>query len=176
MSVVVEYNGGTNQQLWTSVNLLQSNNVALNATDDESCNYFDQTVHNWITSNLLEEPNQGGYYLHLLSLDIQPARCQFQIDRMGGMIWEELCAPRHVYECTNILSPRGCQEFCTVWPTYDMEGRSDYAMRHFDIRPSMTVMTRSAGAGSYTLENGTVVETDFYVEAIFNERLSVESS
>lgn len=159
------------------MDLLQSNNIAMNATNEESCEYFDHTVHDWITSNLIEEGHSGDeFYLHLISLDIHPARCQFQFDHMGGMIWDELCAPRHVYECTGILSADGCKEFCTVWPTYDMEHRSDFVIRQFGIRPSMTVTTRSTGFSSYTTENGTVVESDFYVEAIFNERLSVESS
>lgn len=176
VSVVVEYNGGTNQQLWTSVDLLQSNNIALNATDNDTCDYFDQTVHNWISSNLLEEDHLGEPSLHLISLDIQPVRCHFQSNHLGGMIWDELCAPNHVYDCTAILSPDGCQEFCTVWPTYDMQARSEYAIRQFDIRQSMVVRTRSAGYGSYSLENGTVVQTDFSVEAIFNQRISVVSS
>ena len=177
VSVVVEPNGGTNQQLWTSVDLLQSNNIATNTTDDESCAFFNNTVHDWITSNLLEERHDGEeMYLHLISLNIQPARCHWQLDHMGGMIWEKLCAPRHVYDCTNLLSSDGCKEFCYVWPTYDHEERADYAMRHFNIRPSMTVTTRTSGYGSYTSENGTVVETDFFVEAIFNERASVSSS
>lgn len=159
------------------MDLLQSNNIAMNATNEESCEYFDHTVHDWITSNLIEEGHSGDeFYLHLISLDIHPARCQFQFDHMGGMIWDELCAPRHVYECTGILSADGCKEFCTVWPTYDMEHRSDFVIRQFGIRPSMTVTTRSTGFSSYTTENGIVVESDFYVEAIFNERLSVESS
>jgi hypothetical protein len=177
LSVLVQQNGGTNQQLWTSVDLLQSNNIAINTTDSESCEYFDQTVHEWIASNLIEyQYNEKDLYLHLISLDIHPTRCQFQLDHMSGMIWEELCAENHVYECTDILSSDGCKEFCTVWPTYDKEERADYAVRHFHIRPSMTVTTRSSGYGSYVLENGTVVETDFYVEAIFNERASVEAS
>ena len=49
-------------------------------------------------------------------------------------------------------------------------------MRHFDIRPSMTVTTRTSEYGSYTSKNGTVIATDFFVEAIFNERASVSSS
>lgn len=177
VSVIVESNGGTNQQLWTSVDLLQSNNIATNTTDDESCAYLNTTVHDWIASNILEERHDGKeIYLHLLSLNIQPVRCHWQLDNMGGMIWKELCSSRHVYDCTYLLSSDGCKEFCSVWPTYDHEERSDYAMRHFDIRPSMTVTTRTSEYGSYTSKNGTVIATDFFVEAIFNERASVSSS
>ena len=155
---------------------MQSNNIATTTTDNDSCDFFEQTVRDWILENLIEEKiKENQYYLHLISLDIQPVRCQFQIE-MGEIVWQELCAPQHAYECTNILSSDGCKEFCAVWPSYSLDERSDYTMMHFGVRPSMTVLSTSSGHGSYSFENGTMVKSEFFVKALFNERLSAESS
>lgn len=177
MATLFEYKGGTNQQVWTSVELLQENNIATNASDTESCEYLNKTVYDWVAANLVEHARTDDeLYLHLISVVIQPTRCAWRTDMSSWVIWEELCSYESLFACADILSVDGCAEFCTVWPTYDPEQLYDYAMRHFAIRPSMTVMHKSLGYGPLILQNGSVIETEYYVEAVFNERLSVESS
>eukprot|EP00956_Cyclotella_meneghiniana_P042439 scaffold248464_cov119-Cyclotella_meneghiniana.AAC.1 len=146
VATLFEYKGGTNQQVWTSVELLQENNIATNASDEDSCEYLNGTVYSWVAENLIEHGRTDDeLYLHLISVVIRPARCAWQ---------------------TDILSVDGCKEFCTVWPTYDPEQLYDYAMRHFDIRPSMTVSTKSLGYGPYILQNGTLGLTVFILLAL----------
>ncbi|KAL3801831.1 hypothetical protein HJC23_001227 [Cyclotella cryptica] len=173
VSVVVKENGGTNQQLWTSVDLLQSNNLSTNTTDSESCDFFAETVEDWIAATLYEEPANGEKIIHLVDLVIKPVRCDFQLDPLG-ITGSAICGNRQL--CTEFLSTKGCKEFCALWPFFDAEERWDYLENNFDVRPSMTISARSSGPGSYSLENGTVVETEFSVGAIFNERFSVENS
>jgi hypothetical protein len=171
-SVFLTQNGGINQQPWTSVEILQRNNIAINATDSESCTFFAMTVSDWIASNLYEEQN-GNVNIHLLSFDIQPVRCKFQeepLGSLGGAICNstKLCLDRN---------RTGCKELCVLWPEYTEEERRDTLMRQFDVRQSMTVPVPSPRYyGSYSLQNETVVEADFYVDAVFNETLSVEQS
>ena len=171
--MVVKEHGGTNQQLWTSVALLQRNNLSTNTTDSESCGFFAETVEDWIAANLFEEPDNEERIIHLIELEIKPVRCDFQDDPLG-ITGSAICGKRQL--CTEFLSTKDCKEFCALLPFFNADERWDYLEHNFAVRPSMTVKSQSSGPGTYSLENGTVVETYFSVEAIFNERFSIENS
>jgi len=86
--VVLVGDGGTNQQLQNSVELLQSNNLALNNTNNATCAQLETTTLEWIKTNAFEiSPISGRRSLHVLSLTIEPVRCRFQYIRTARKMW-----------------------------------------------------------------------------------------
>jgi hypothetical protein len=175
--VIFKRDGGSNQQLKTSVELLQANNLATTTTDSEACAYFENTVIDFVATNAFETFQLGSKVLHLLSLEIQPVRCPFQDgpsgleDTLGAAVCKNSNTP-----CQNILSQQDCDDYCTSWLGKNEKERVDFYEQFYGVRPSMIMPEFSGANSTYTNESGEVVEAEFYVKALFYERLAVKRS
>jgi hypothetical protein len=54
--------------------------------------------------------------------------------------------------------------------------RVDFYEQFYGVRPSMIMPEFSGANSTYTNESGEVVEAEFYVKALFYERLAVKRS
>lgn len=159
-------NGGTDQALKNSVIMLQANNIRINATTDDSCEFLHQTVQDWI-STVFFTHHRRRLSLHLLHLTLEPVRCD--ILNHSSQICAPLCEP---YE--DIIE---CSSACDGWITDSEEERIGWYEKRFDVRPNNIVtMTSSVVPSNYSLPNGTLVEAEFYVAAQYNEMSRVQET
>ena len=178
--VVVKVDGGTNQHLQTSTELLQSNNLALNTVNNQTCDQFQHTIIDWIRSNTFEIGYDGSKNLHLLSLVVEPIRCDFQTMPDGstsadvGTLAAIACRNATTIErCKSMLNVQDCRQFCLGWAMTSEEDRLYYLEHFYGVRPSVTVSVEKEQPGTYTTESGEVVSDDFSVRVLYNEGLSV---
>ena len=180
MPVAFKENGGTNHQLVSSVELLQANNIAINVTDDSSCNYLQDTVTDWIAANAFEKDRNGNNILHLLSLVIQPVRCEFQTGADGlendGIMSSTICRNDTITRCVNMFSKEMCIDLCQGWGLETDERRLDFYVESLGIRPSSTFSSMAGSNGTYSDKNGEIIEAYFSVSALFDESLAVKRS
>ena len=165
----------------SSVEYLQASNLAINGTDDESCAFFEETVVHWVASYLFETNNGGSDTKSLLFLEIQPVRCDWQRGPEGGetdgTLLSSFCGNSNMMaKCVNLHSEELCQKLCESWSISDQEERINYYEYTFGIRPSVTFSTSSGSIGTYSTEEGEIVEDYFSVGALFNEQDSVSRS
>jgi len=183
VGVMIAANGRTNQQIWNSVELLQANNLALNKADNETCAQLERTVDDWIKTNAFEETLIGSTkYVHLLTLDIQPIRCDFQkVDgaEEAGTLAAVRCRSEYMMDnCDDLsLGTEDCTALCLGWAQSD--GPASYVQEHTNIRPSVIVPVSKPQQGNgvegeYSLSDGEIVPAKFSVYAEYNESLSVK--
>ncbi len=177
--VVVKVYGGTNQHLQTSTELLQSNNLALSTVNNQTCDQFQYTIIDWVKSNAFEIGLDGSKNLHLLSLVIEPVRCEFQTMSDGstdaGTLATIACRNATTIErCKTMLGVQDCAQFCLGWTLTSEEDRLYYLENFYGIRPSTTVSVNKEQPGTYTTESGEVVSDNFSVRVLYNESLSVK--
>lgn len=155
ISVAVMPYGGTNQQPWNSVDVLQANNIVLNNTDNETCAQLNTTLVGWLKSNAIEHTVDGTDMLHILSLEVEPKRCGFQ-RRPGSnsILWPLLCR-NHTMGADVMID-----WLCHGLPEEGM--RHKVLEEHHDIRPSLTIRYQNKEEG-----------TDSSVSVLYNETLSV---
>ncbi|KAL7540169.1 hypothetical protein ACHAXR_009941 [Thalassiosira sp. AJA248-18] len=178
VSVMFRQYGGTNQHLQTSVELLQSNNIALNATNNETCAQLRETTIQWVKNNAFETLQDGTNILHVLSLEVEPVRCDFQkINGTddAGTIAALSCEDDIAMERCSSMLPLplvNCEELCMGWGKANEDERLNFMERFYGIRPSVTVPVTANSTGTYE-ENGEIVSASFSVRVLYNEELSV---
>eukprot|EP00571_Detonula_confervacea_P007093 CAMPEP_0172325602 /NCGR_PEP_ID=MMETSP1058-20130122/54451_1 /TAXON_ID=83371 /ORGANISM="Detonula confervacea, Strain CCMP 353" /LENGTH=863 /DNA_ID=CAMNT_0013042193 /DNA_START=534 /DNA_END=3125 /DNA_ORIENTATION=+ len=181
VSVVVREYGGTNQQLQNSVELLQANNLALNNTNNETCDQLKDTITGWVKSNVAETAIDGTKKLHILALEIEPMRCDFQNSETDwgsdGALAALLCGNNTSIQrqrCKSLLGvEESCDDLCRGWMQPSEELKLSILENVYGVRPSVTVSVENGENGTYSLPNGTQVSTFFSVSVIYNESLSV---
>jgi len=175
--VCFESEGGTNQQIWNSVELLQTNNLALNDYDD--CGQLETTVTQWIKTNAFETDIGGNKKQHLLSLVVQPIRCEFQTGANNGGEVGTLAAlycrdDEPMAKCSAFFGINNCSDLCLTWAGKTMEDRLDLSEFYFGVRPSTTLPAISDNVTTTFIdEDGVEDSENFYVTVLFNEALSV---
>lgn len=145
--------------VWTnSVEMLQENNIRLNDTSADSCEFLRQTVEDWVaTVGIID--NRHGVHLHLLHFKLEPVRCD-------SLNLADIC----MFICQPYSKLLKCDNACKMWTEDSSEERLEWYEDTFDVRPNDVVTVRSeVKPMRYSLPNGTVVEADFFVEAQFNE-------
>lgn len=171
--------GGTNQQLSNSVELLQSNNLALNNMNNETCDQLETTITEWVKTNAYEIAVDGSKKLHVLSLEVEPVRCEFQTVTGSsgadvGTLAALACRDNATQEyCKHLFGVQNCKELCFIWQMSNEEDRFTLFEDYYGIRPSVTIPLEDGQLGSYSSMSGEVVPAYFYVRAVFNEELSV---
>jgi len=173
----MEY-GGTNHQLVSSVKWLQANNLAADNTRNETCDFFRDTVLQWVASNIYDG---GSDVMHLLHLEIEPVRCDFQKGPDGsqsnGVMGAALCGSSEALSrCDTLFSKRDCDHLCKVWLASDEQERQYYYETLFGIRPSVTFSTTDGSYGTYSSLEGEIVNDYFSVSAEYNETKAVSQS
>lgn len=148
--------------------MLQANNIMINTTTDESCEFFRQTVLEWVAAVGVVETRKGVRSLHLLHLTLEPLRCA--LDPL--QICYKICEPKLVFNC---------DEVCKVWEgTFEGTSFDNHIKWYedtFDIRPNdVAVISSIPMQWSYSLPNGTVVQDEFFVKAHFNESGAVKQT
>ena len=66
--------GGIDPALTESVEMLQANNMMVNTTTADSCEFLRQTVESWVATVGFVQ-NRNGVQLHLLHFTLEPVRC-----------------------------------------------------------------------------------------------------
>jgi len=156
--------GGINTVWKNSVEMLQANNIAVNDTTADSCEFLRQTVEDWIASVGFVQ-SQNGLKPHLLHFTLEPVRCD-TLNKTNICLL--LCEPH-----SKVLE---CDALCNTW-TESAEERFKWYEYEFDVRPNDIVAEHSEVKSMwYSLPNGTVVEADFFVNAQFNESVSVKET
>lgn len=154
--------GGINTVWTNSVKMLQANNIAVNDTTADSCEFLRQTVEDWVASVLFVE-SRHGMKPHLLHFTLEPVRCD-TLNRTK--ICSLLCEPY-----TKVLK---CDAACNMRAEDSVKERLEWYEDEFDVRPNNIVTVHSeVKSMRYSLPNGTVVEAEFFVNAQFNESVSV---
>lgn len=171
--VIFKQHGGTNQHLVTSVELLQSNNLALNSASNGTCLQLEETIVEWVRTNAFETSIHGTKFLHMLSLEVEPARCGFQSGDRDGPLAAYVCTNYDLVErCRSLFGLDNCHNLCVGWQTPGKEDRMTYMEHMFGVRPSVTVTVENSEAGTY-MDGGEVVSAYFSVRVLYNEQLSV---
>lgn len=176
--VCLKAHGGTNQQPYNSVELLQANNLALNDTSNSTCDQLEATIFSWATSNAFEIDIRGNRRLHLLSLDIQPQRCAFMTP---GVNVGSLAAMYCNVEFYSIVSAKceampwiDCKLLCEGWAKTSEDERLSALEGIFGIRPSVTISPMAGQNGTIVNDNGEEEPAYFSIDALYNEELSVK--
>jgi len=170
ISVAFKSEGATNQELKNSVELLQANNLAILGSDDESCAQLEYVVADWIKANVLEPRVDGKKVLHVVSVELEPIRCDFQSDHDGtGILTAIVC--NEGYSCDEKLGQENCKILCKASNQLVAE---DGRLGPLDgIRPSVTIPMHDEKWSSYIAQNGTYINADFRVSVVYNEEVSV---
>jgi len=168
ISVAFKSEGATNQELKNSVQLLQANNLAILGSDDKSCAQLEYIVADWIKANVLETRVDGKKVLHVVSVELEPTRCDFQSDHNGtGILTAIAC--KDGYLCDENLGRENC-EICKANLLTAEDGRPP----PLDvIRPSVTIAMQDEKRSSFIDQNGTYTDADFKVSVLYNEEVSV---
>lgn len=156
--VIFGHYGGADLAWHNSVEMLQANNIMINTTTDESCEFLRQTVLEWVAAVSVVETRKG-VSLHLLHLTFEPIRCG--LDPL--QVCYKICEPKQLFNC---------DEVCKGWEgTFaSQDNRIKWYEDKFDIRPNDVAIVSSVPVQwNYSLPNGTVVQDEFFVEAQFNE-------
>ena len=158
--------GGIDSSLTNSVEMLQANNIAINTTTDESCDFLRQSVEDWISAVGFTH-NYREVSLHLLQFTMEPVRCD-SLD--SEEICLKLCEPHK-----DIIN---CEAACGSLSGKERESNNvgiHWYTQNFNIRPNDIFKVETTHKTmNYSLPNGTVVEADFFVTAEFNETQSVK--
>ena len=163
--VIFSMYGGADRTLVNSVEMLQANNIMINTTTDEDCEFLRQTVADWVTAVGIHDSRRGNLSLHLLHLTIKPLRCDVL---------------NQTRICLKVCEPHGnrlnCDVVCEGWAEVNYRERLKWYEDQFDVRPNdvTTVVSSLRPQLNYSLPNGTVVEDTFFVEAHFNETVAVK--
>jgi hypothetical protein len=164
--VLFTENGGADRVLYNSVEILQANNMRINTTTDDSCEFLRQTVEDWVATVGMIRTRQG-VSLHLLHFTLEPIRC----DALNStQICMSLCEP----QVGKMLNSNAA---CHGWTIKSEEERIKWYEDWFDVRPNDIYMEQSEVVPmNYSLPNGTVVEAEFFVMAQFNETVPVKQT
>ena len=170
--------GGTNQQPWNSVDLLQSNNLALNSTDNATCDYFRNTILLWSRTNVFEADVDGSKTLHILSLSVEPVRCPFQIvdgAEDTATLAAVLCREKETNEkCAELIPIESCERLCLGWAQASEEDRLGFAETYLGVRPEVTISIAESYPWTYSEPDGKIVAAIFSTRVLYNEELSVK--
>ena len=170
ISVAFKSEGATNQELKNSVQLLQANNLAILGSDDESCAQLEYLVADWIKANALETRVDGKKVLHVVSVELEPVRCDFQSDHHGtGILTAIAC--KDGYSCDENLGRENCEILCKV--PYLLTAEDGRPPPLDMIRPSVTIAMQDEKQSSFITQNGTYTDADFKVSVLYNEEVSV---
>lgn len=175
--VILRQYGGTNQQLQSSVDLLQSNNLALNATDNETCAALESSIVEFVKGSAFETTIVGQKTLHILSLGVEPVRCDFQMlndtddsSTLAAIACQNSAAMKR---CEELLPIDSCADLCMGWSRTNETERLRFLEQHYGVRPSVTVPLGTSDMGMYTLPSGELESAAFSVRVLYNEELSV---
>lgn len=180
IAVIMKTNGGTNQHLQTSVELLQSNNLALNDTSEETCGQLEDSIVQWVRTNSFEEELGGDKQLHILSLQVLPVRCDFQVMPDGttdaGTLAAIACRNETTRQnCKSRVGIDECAQLCWGWSLTSEKDRAIFLEKYYGIRPSVTATIEDGQSGTYySVQTGEQVSAHFGVRVLFNEGFSVK--
>ena len=176
--VCLKAHGGTNQQPYNSVELLQANNLALNDMSNATCDQLEATIISWTTSNAFEIHLGGNRRLHLLSLDIKPQRCAFMTAGASVGALAAMYCPVEFYSIASAKCKAmpwiDCQKLCEGWSQRSEEERLSNFEDIYGVRPSVTISPMAGQNGTIVNENGEEEPAYFSVDALYNEELSVK--
>lgn len=135
--------------------MLQTNNIMINTTTDESCKFLLQTVLDWVAAVGIVQ-TQNRVSLHLLQLTLEPLRCGLD----PTQVCQKICEPQKLFKC---------DEVCKGWEG-SFGNHIKWYEDKFDIRPNdVAIISSFPMQWNYSLPNGTVVQDEFFVKAHFNE-------
>ncbi len=144
--------GGTNHENYNSAELLNANNVAFNATDNETCSLLEETIKDWTIAHAFEKTKFGQQdFMHLWCLDVQPRRCEFQNQTMRDCTVLDTTASRN--NETGLCSKKNCEIYRTN---------------------TFFFVSVDQPAIIYSLPSGESVSDDFAVYVVYNEIASVQ--
>jgi hypothetical protein len=152
--------GGTNHDNYNSAVLLNANNLAFNATDNETCLLLEETVKDWLQTHAFEKSKVGQRdFMHLWCLDIQPRRCEFQSETMRD------CT---VLDTTGVASRMYCSDDCNN--ETGLCSKKNCEM----YRTSTFLFVSEDQPGIYSLPNGEPESANFAVNVVYNEIASAQ--
>lgn len=156
-SVLFEPYGGTNPDEENSAVLLNAYNLALNATDNETCALLEETIEDWAKTYSFESNFFSEKSLSLWCLDVQPKRCEFLYP------WPD-CPVRH--NATVEDSFLWCNALCNINSWLCTE-------RCEVFRTNTLYFVTAEQPAIYSLPSGESVSADFAVHVVYNNLLSV---
>jgi hypothetical protein len=152
--------GGTNHDNYNSAVLLNANNRAFNATDNETCSLLEETIKDWTKAHAFEKSKLGQQdFMHLWCLDVQPRRCEFQVQTMRD------CT---VLDTTGVASRMYCTDNCN-------NETGLCSKKYCAIYRTNTFFLVSVDQPAiYSLPSGEPESADFAVNVVYNEIASVQ--
>jgi len=149
--------GGTNPDLENSAVLLNAYNLALNATDNETCALLEETIQDWIKTYSFESNFFSEKFLSLWCLDVQPKRCGFLFPLPDCPVRNNATEEEGIRLCNALCNIDSwlCSEKCEVF------------------RTNTLYFVSAEQPAIYSLPTGESVSADFAVHVVYNKILSV---
>jgi hypothetical protein len=149
--------------------MLQANNLMINTTTDLSCEFFRQTVVDWMAVVGFIKNRRNDVTLHLLHLIIEPVRCGIANITDAPQTCKKICGD---------VSTLDCEQDCAGFAQHSDDERMAWYEETSSVRPNEITMveSREPVQWTYSLPNGTVLEADFFVKAQFAESLPVKTT
>ena len=175
MFSIIQANGGTNRVSTEMTKQLQAINLEFsNATDEEECNYFLESLYSWVigvtrgpNSNLYRGPD--AYLLHSF---VEPLRCNNSRSLYDGFVGNSLCRNWSSTLKNSEELPEEVKSICTVWNMTTINSTSSFLAKNLDIRTGSVGVYSESSEGFLITENGNI-STTFRVVATFNESNAV---
>jgi hypothetical protein len=172
---IIQANGGTNRISRELTKQLQAINLEFaNATDEEQCNYFLNSLYSWVigvtrgaNANVYRGPD--AYLLHVF---VEPTRCYNTKTIFDGFVGNSFCQNRssRIQESEEI--PENIKSLCAVWDVTIVNSTSSFLAKSLNIRTGSVGVYSESNEGFLITGNGSM-PTTFRVVATFNESNAV---